>query len=92
MSEPRPRIWLLLGDRRGDNNQVLALGEALGLPFETRTLSYRPTWGVLLKLFPRGLSHLRSASRRWASGLLTLSNLLKVGLDWMSVEILRARR
>jgi mitochondrial fission protein ELM1 len=65
MSEPRPHIWLLLGSRRGDNNQVLALGEALGLPFETRTLSYRPMWGVLLKLFPRGLSHLRSASRRW---------------------------
>jgi mitochondrial fission protein ELM1 len=65
MSEPRSRIWLLLGSRRGDNNQLLALGEALGLPFETRTLSYRPMWGVLLKLFPRGLVHLRSASRRW---------------------------
>jgi mitochondrial fission protein ELM1 len=65
MSERPPRIWLLLGSRRGDNNQVLALGEALGLPFETRTLSYRPMWGVLLKLFPKGLVHLRSGSRRW---------------------------
>jgi mitochondrial fission protein ELM1 len=65
MNGQPPRIWLLLGSRRGDNNQVLALGEALGLPFETRTLSYRPMWGVLLKLFPTGLAHLRSASRRW---------------------------
>ena len=36
-----PRIWLLIGHRRGDNNQVLALGEALGVPFETRTMAYR---------------------------------------------------
>ncbi len=35
-----PRIWVLLGPRTGDNNQALALAEALGLPFETRTLAY----------------------------------------------------
>ena len=36
------RIWVLLGPRTGDNNQALALAEALGLPFETRTLDYNP--------------------------------------------------
>ena len=35
-----PRIWVLLGPRTGDNNQALALAEALGLPFETRSLAY----------------------------------------------------
>jgi uncharacterized protein len=35
-----PRVWLLLGARRGDNNQLLALGHALGLPFETKTIAY----------------------------------------------------
>lgn len=34
------RIWALLGPHRGDNNQVIALAEALGLPFETITLRY----------------------------------------------------
>lgn len=34
------RIWALLGSHRGDNNQVLALAEALGLPFERKQLSY----------------------------------------------------
>ncbi|MDQ3144846.1 MAG: mitochondrial fission ELM1 family protein [Pseudomonadota bacterium] len=38
MSEPR--IWALLGHRRGDNNQVLALAEALGLPCTKITLRY----------------------------------------------------
>ena len=35
-----PRIWLLLGERVGDNNQLLALAEELGLPFETRSLHH----------------------------------------------------
>ena len=35
-----PRIWVLLGPRTGDNNQALALAEALGLPFETKTIAY----------------------------------------------------
>jgi mitochondrial fission protein ELM1 len=45
-----PRVWALLGPHRGDNNQVLALAEALGLPFEEKKLSYNawrripPAW------------------------------------------------
>lgn len=35
-----PRIWLLLGERVGDNNQLLALAEELGVPFETRSLHH----------------------------------------------------
>lgn len=34
------RIWALLGPHRGDNNQILALAEALGLPFEEKKLEY----------------------------------------------------
>ena len=60
-----PRIWLLLGHRRGDNNQVLALGEALGLPFETRTMSYKWTTRPRLKLFPESIGHLKAESRQW---------------------------
>ena len=39
-SEQAPRVWALLGPHRGDNNQVIALAEALGLPFEEKKLSY----------------------------------------------------
>jgi uncharacterized protein len=60
-----PRVWLLIGRRRGDNNQVLALGEALGLPFETRTMFYKWTARIRMKLFPEGIGHLTPASRRW---------------------------
>jgi len=60
-----PRVWLLLGPRRGDNNQVLALGEALGVPFETRSMAYSRTARALMKLFPVGVGHLTPSSRRW---------------------------
>lgn len=36
----QPIVWALLGPHRGDNNQVLALAEALGLPFEEKWLHY----------------------------------------------------
>ncbi len=60
-----PRVWLLLGSRRGDNNQVLALGEGLGLPFETRTMIYRRSARLRMKLFPQSVGHLTVASRQW---------------------------
>ncbi len=41
-----PRLWLVLGERMGDNSQVLALGallgEAFGWPSETRRLRFDP--------------------------------------------------
>jgi uncharacterized protein len=40
-----PRIWALLGARTGDNNQVLALAEALGGTVEPKRLRHRlPRW------------------------------------------------
>lgn len=60
-----PRIWLLLGPRRGDNNQLLALGEALGLPFETRSLDYRRSARMIMRLAPSSIGHLCPESRAW---------------------------
>lgn len=35
-----PRIWVFPGNRSGDDGQVYALAEELGLPFETRPMEY----------------------------------------------------
>ncbi|MFM7785909.1 MAG: mitochondrial fission ELM1 family protein [Gammaproteobacteria bacterium] len=40
------RVWLLLGHKSGDNNQVLALAERLGWGFEEKRIAYRP-WELL---------------------------------------------
>lgn len=50
-------VWVLLGRRTGDNNQLLAVAEALGLPYEVVRLQFRSlslpnvllgasTWGI----------------------------------------------
>lgn len=41
-----PRVWVLLGQKAGDNNQVLALAEALGWPFTCKQIVNRP-WELL---------------------------------------------
>jgi mitochondrial fission protein ELM1 len=43
-------VWLLLGHKAGDNNQVLALAESLQVPFEAKHLCYRRT-EILSNLF-----------------------------------------
>jgi mitochondrial fission protein ELM1 len=64
MDQP-PRIWVLLGHRRGDNNQLLALAGALGLPFETRSMRYNILRRVPKKFLNRGLVSARPSARKW---------------------------
>lgn len=57
----QPLVWLLMGDRAGDNSQVVGLGEALGWPLEQKHFVYTPfeklvnlpisahLWGVVQK-------------------------------------------
>jgi mitochondrial fission protein ELM1 len=46
---PSPRTWLILGERAGDNAQVLALGRALGWPIEIKQIRYDETCPVDFK-------------------------------------------
>jgi len=38
-----PAVWLLLGHKAGDNNQVLAMAESVGLPYVDKHMRYRST-------------------------------------------------
>ncbi len=40
----QPRIWLLLGEKPGDNAQILNLARAVGWDFETKTIRMLPRW------------------------------------------------
>ncbi|MFL6766047.1 MAG: ELM1/GtrOC1 family putative glycosyltransferase [Sphingomicrobium sp.] len=57
------RIWAILGARAGDNNQVVALAEALGLPFEIKHLQYNLLHLIGPRLLGRSLASLTRASR-----------------------------
>lgn len=60
-----PRVWGLLGHRTGDNNQLLALCEELGLPFETRCLSYNRLRVLEGYHLVPSLASLLPQARRW---------------------------
>lgn len=47
-------VWVLLGPHRGDNNQVIALAEALGFPFRVIQLKYK--WFAHLPAVCRSVS------------------------------------
>lgn len=46
MSAGFPRTWLLRGQKAGDNNQLIALADALAWPYEAHDLFYR-SWELL---------------------------------------------
>ena len=85
MTAVHPRIWVLLGHRTGDNNQLLALAEALKMPFETRTLRFNPL-RILHPWLGASLASLDRMSRRqieppWPD--------LVIGIGWRSVAVAR---
>lgn len=45
-TESAPRVWLLFGERRGDNAQVLALALMLGWPYEIKRLRWQPGYDL----------------------------------------------
>lgn len=63
MSDASPRIWLLLGPRPGDNNQALALAEALGEPYSGKKLVFGPL-SRFSRWLPPTLAPIRPKSRR----------------------------
>jgi mitochondrial fission protein ELM1 len=50
----RADVWVLLGPHRGDNNQLLALAESLGIPFRPIELRYR--WFAHLPAVARSIT------------------------------------
>jgi len=62
--EKQHRIWVLLGAHAGDNNQVIALAEALQLPFEVKQLEYNRLRWLGPRLLGHSLISLTRATRR----------------------------
>src|SRR6185437_347321 len=62
------RVWALLGSHRGDNNQILALAEALGFGFEEKPLGYNQLRRLQPALLGATFASLDSASRKLVEG------------------------
>jgi uncharacterized protein len=53
-----PRIWLVIGDKLGDNAQATMIADRLGLPYETRRLLPREKYVLGKPRFRISLEHL----------------------------------
>ncbi|MGE5721420.1 MAG: ELM1/GtrOC1 family putative glycosyltransferase [Sphingomonadales bacterium] len=84
-----PSVWVLIGARRGDNNQLLALAEALGLPFETRQLRTNRLHWLPLRLLGATFATLKPESRAAVSGE---APDLVLAIGRRSVPVVRAIR
>ena len=56
-----PLIWVLIGERTGDNNQALALAEAVGHPFEVKQLDYNALQSLSVWLPPTAITLTKAA-------------------------------
>jgi mitochondrial fission protein ELM1 len=89
-AEPPLRIWALTGARAGDNDQVIALAEAIGLPFEIKQLQYNRFRFLGPRLIGRSLLSLTRASREAILG--TPPPDLTISAGHRSVAVVQALR
>lgn len=83
-----PRIWLVIGDKLGDNAQVRVLADALGWPYEVRQVLPKPEWVLGKPDFRPGLHHLdleRSARLEppWPDLILTIGRRPSMAALWV---------
>lgn len=83
-----PRVWVVLGDKLGDNAQVLALADALGWPYEIRQVFPRPEWVFGKPRFLPGLHHLDpersdALAPPWPDILLTIGRRPAMAAMWV---------
>ena len=83
------RVWALLGPHRGDNNQALALAEALGLPFEEKRLRYNQLRRLQPTLLGATLKSVAAESRAQLEGE---PPDLTISTGHRSVAVVRALR
>jgi hypothetical protein len=83
-----PRIWLVLGDKLGDNAQVEIVGEALGLPFERRRVIPKAEWVLGKPRVEASLAHLDPAKSDrleppWPDLVLTIGRRPSMAALWI---------
>lgn len=90
-TEGEPRIWLVIGDKPGDNAQVEIIAEALGLPFEVRRVLPKEQYILGKPPFRASLYHLdlqRSDKLEppWPDFILTIGRRPAMAALWIQQQ------
>jgi uncharacterized protein len=83
-----PRVWLLIGDKPGDNAQARVLTGSLGWPYEERQVFPKPEWVLGKPRFEPGIGHLdlaRSAPLEppWPDLIVTVGRRPSMAALWV---------
>jgi mitochondrial fission protein ELM1 len=86
-----PRIWFLQGEKLGDNAQVLAILEALDLPWEAKRLFVQPQWRLGKPPFEVSLDHLDLArsdllTPPWPELVITSGRRMAMAALWIKQQ------
>jgi mitochondrial fission protein ELM1 len=86
-----PRVWLVLGDKLGDNAQVEIIAAALGWPCERRALHFRPEFVLGKPPFKPSLYHLDAAASDpleppWPDLILTIGRRPAMAAMWIRAQ------
>ncbi|MBK8174117.1 MAG: mitochondrial fission ELM1 family protein [Rhodospirillales bacterium] len=85
---PQRRVWLVVGDKLGDNAQVEIVADALGWPVERRTLRFLPRYITGKPPFKASLYHVDlqasdSLSPPWPDLVLTVGRRPSMAAMWI---------
>ncbi|HHJ15597.1 MAG TPA: nucleoside-diphosphate sugar epimerase [Gammaproteobacteria bacterium] len=86
-----PRIWLLIGDKPGDNAQVKKVADTLALPCDTRQVFPKPQYVLGKPKYRVSLSHLdmeRSATLAapWPDLIITIGRRPSMAALWVKQQ------
>ncbi len=86
-----PLIWLIIGDKLGDNAQVLRIAESLGLPYEIKRLRPLPAYEIGKPRFRATLEHLDPArsdllAAPWPDLMITVGRRHSMAALWIKQQ------
>lgn len=91
MRSQSPRVWLVVGDKVGDNAQVATIAAALGWPVEWRRLVFREPYRTGKPKFEASLYHLDQArsdplSPPWPDLVITIGRRPAMAALWIKQQ------
>jgi uncharacterized protein len=86
-----PRIWLILGDKAGDNAQVRIIADALGWPYDVKGLVFRAPYVLGKPRFRTSLYHVDQARSAlleppWPDLILTVGRRPSMAALWVKEQ------
>jgi uncharacterized protein len=86
-----PRIWLILGDKAGDNTQVRIIADALGWPYDVKGLVFQAPYVLGKPRFRTSLYHVDQARSAlleppWPDLILTVGRRPSMAALWVKEQ------